>query len=121
MGLEVVKQFFKDKSEVLEDIKQTGYWPTTYVSDPSPALDTHWHDVDINGYVIKGSTWVRDGVSGERLSLEAGDKLIIPAGALHAEGEVTDSVTYIVACSRAGQLFKLLKMRSPDDPQRPAS
>ena len=49
MGLEVVKQFFKDKSEVLQDIKQTGYWPTTYVSDPSPALATHWHDEDING------------------------------------------------------------------------
>ena len=121
MGLEVVEQFFKDKYEVLGNIKQTGYWPTTYVSDPSPALDTHWDDVDINGYVMEGSTWVRDGASGERLSVEAGDKLIIPAGALHAEGEVNDTITYIVACSRAGQLFKLLKMRSPDDPQRPAS
>ena len=121
MGLEVVKQFFKDKSEVLQDIKQTGYWPTPYVSDPSPALTTHWHDEDINGYVIEGSTWARDGASGERLSVQAGDKIIIPAGTLHAEGEVTDTVTYIVACSRAGQLFHLLKMRSPDDLQQPAS
>ena len=121
MGLKVVKQFFKEKSEVLEDIKQTGYWRTTYVSDPSPALDTHWYDADINGYVIEGSTWVRDGASGERLSVQAGDKIIIPAGTLHAEGEVTDTVTYIVACSRAGQLFHLLKMRSPDDLEQPAS
>lgn len=119
MPIRVEKAFFKDRSEVMDDIKQSGYWPSTYVSDASPALQTHWHDVDINGYVIDGKTWVRDGESGENLPIEAGDKLIIPAGALHAEGEVTERVVYIVATSRPGQLFDLLNMRSPDDPDRP--
>ena len=86
MSLEVKKGFFTDRSEVMDDIKKTGFWPTTFVSEPYPGVSVHWHDVDINGYVISGSTWVRDGKTGEKLTIQAGDKLIIPRGALHAEG-----------------------------------
>ena len=37
MSLVIHKQFFKERNEVLEDMKKTGHWPTTFVSDPSPA------------------------------------------------------------------------------------
>ncbi len=111
--LEIHKGFFTDRSEVMEDLKATGFWPTTFVSAPSPALPVHWHDVDINGYVISGSSWIIDGESGEKLALEAGDKLVIPSGTLHAEGEVTEEVIYIVATSRPGQLLELLEMKPP--------
>ena len=117
MPLEVKKGFFTNRSEVMDDLKRTGFWPSTFVSEPYPGVDVHWHDVDINGYVISGSTWVRDGETGEKLTIETGDKLIIPRGALHAEGEVTDTVTYIVATSRPGQLLDLLEMKAPT--QRP--
>ncbi len=40
-------------------------------------------------------------------------KGFFPSGTLHAEGEVTESMTYIVATSRAGQLFELLEMKPP--------
>lgn len=115
MSLEVKKGFFHDRSEVMDDIKKTGFWPTTFVSDPYPGVKVHWHDVDINGYVISGSTWIQDGKTGEKMTIEAGDKLIIPRGALHAEGEVTDTVTYIVATSRPGQLLDLLEMKPPSE------
>ncbi len=48
MSVEIHKRFFKDRNEVMEDLKKTGFWPTTYVSAPSPALPVHWHDVNIN-------------------------------------------------------------------------
>ncbi len=119
MSLEVKKGFFADRSEIMDDLKKTGFWPTTFISEPYPGVGVHWHDVDINGYVISGSTWVRDGKTGEKITIEAGDKLLIPRGALHAEGEVTDTVTYIVATSRPGQLLDLLQMKSPSEPADP--
>lgn len=119
MSLEVKKGFFTDQSEIMDDLKKTGFWPTTFISEPYPGVGVHWHDVDINGYVISGSTWVRDGKTGEKITIEAGDKLLIPRGALHAEGEVTDTVTYIVATSRPGQLLDLLQMKSPSEPADP--
>ncbi len=113
MPVEIHKGFFKDRNEVMEDLKKTGFWPTTYVSAPSPALPVHWHDVDINGYVISGNSTIIDGESGDTITVEAGDKLVIPSGTLHAEGEVCEPMTYIVATSRAGQLFELLEMKTP--------
>jgi hypothetical protein len=38
----------------MEDIRDTGYWPTTFVSNKSPELPVHYHD--IIGYVIEGET-----------------------------------------------------------------
>lgn len=113
MGLEIHKGFFKGKNQALEDILATGFWPTTLVSQPSPALDPHWHDSDIHGYVVEGSTWLLDGESGKRLDIEAGDKLIIPYGTIHAEGETTDPVVYIIAIPDPRSLFEVLQMRAP--------
>ena len=83
MGFEIHRGFFDSLEEVLEDVKKTGYWPTTLVSPASPELPLHWHDADVNGYLMQGSTYLLD-EHGTRLPFEKGDKLILPKGALHA-------------------------------------
>ena len=42
---------FTSKDQVLEDIRKSGFWPTTYISNASPELPLHWHDGDIVGYL----------------------------------------------------------------------
>lgn len=37
VGIEIQKHFFEDRADVLDDL--TGFWPTTFVSGPSPGLD----------------------------------------------------------------------------------
>ncbi len=96
----VDKGYFKNHQEVMDDIAKTGYWPTTYVSDPSPELPLHRHPEDIIGYLMQGSSYVL-GDGGERIELEPGDRLVIPKGALHAEGEVTERMVYVVTIGNA--------------------
>ncbi len=121
MPLQIHKQFFRDVGEALDDIRKNGFWPTTYVSDASPALPTHWHDSEIHGYMIEGTGSVLDGESREQIEIAAGDKLVIPAGALHAEGESSERVVYLVALPEPRPFSEFLKMYSPDDPTRPGS
>ena len=75
MGFEIQRGFFDSLEQVLDDVKKTGYWPTTFVSPASPELPLHWHEADVNGYVIEGSTYLLD-EHGKRLPFEKGDKLI---------------------------------------------
>jgi hypothetical protein len=110
--MRVVHNFFTTKSEVLADIDKLDFWPTTYVSDRMEELPLHWHDVDNCGYVLSGSSYVLD-ESGERIPLGPGDKLIIPAGAIHAEGEVTERMVYIVGLSVDENLFDKLTLLDP--------
>jgi len=117
--VQVLKQFHDGLDDVLADLRQTGFWPSTFVSEPSPPPDVHWHDMDSHGYVMDGTTWILDGESGERLSVEKGDKLMIPAGALHIEGEGEDTVTYIVATPTARNFWDAFALLPADDPARP--
>jgi hypothetical protein len=110
--MRVVHNFFTTKSEVLADIDKLDFWPTTYVSDRMEELPLHWHDVDNCGYVLSGSSYVLD-ENGERVPLGPGDKLIIPAGAIHAEGEVTERMVYIVGLSVDENLFDKLTLLDP--------
>jgi quercetin dioxygenase-like cupin family protein len=64
--------------------------------------------------VLSGSSYVL-GENGERVSLGPGDKLIIPAGAIHAEGEVTERMVYIVGLPVAANLFDKLTLLDPAD------
>ena len=117
--MRIEKNFFSAKEEVYRDMMDTGFWPTTYVSAPSPELPLHWHDGDTIGYVVDGETYVLD-EKGERRELGSGDKLIIPAGALHAEGRVTEPVTYIVTTAVPKPFLEAFRMLDPDtypDPQ----
>lgn len=117
--MRVDKGYFRTREEVYRDMAKSGFWPTTYVSNPSPELPLHWHDGDIIGYLIDGETYVLD-EKGRRCELSAGDRLVIPAGALHAEGRVTSAATYIVSTERCVPFGEALQMLDPakyPDPQ----
>ena len=112
--MQVVHNFFTTKSQVLADIDLLDLWPTTYVSGRMQELPLHWHDVDNCGYVLEGHGYVLNEL-GERIPLGPGDKLMIPAGALHAEGEVSGRMVYIVGIPEAANLFDKLALRDPQD------
>ena len=107
--------YFSDRSEVMADIAKTGYWPTTYVSGQSPELPLHYHDYDLIGYVIEGSTYLLNEDS-ERVEIGPGARLNIPRGAWHAEGEVTEQVTYIVTIAEPIPFIQALIPKEPKGP-----
>ncbi len=112
--MQVIRNAFTTKEEALSDLSSLGLWPTTYVSERMDELPLHWHDVDNCGYVIEGSSYVIDG-DGNRIELGPGDKLVLPAGAVHAEGEVTETMVYIVGISKPANLMDaLLPLRDPE-------
>ena len=121
MPLDIRKSFFETKDEVLEDIRKTGFWPTTFVSNESPELPVHWHEEEVHGYVLEGETYLVDGETGERLPFGVGDKLVLPAGTLHAEGEVKQRMVYIVAMREPSNLEALLRMRDPSEAPKAAA
>ena len=112
--MQVVHNFHTTKAEVLADIAALDLWPTTYVSERMGELPLHWHDVDNVGYVLEGSSYVVNEV-GEHIPLGAGDKLVLPAGAVHAEGTVTDRMVYIVGISKAENLLDALLPLNPPE------
>jgi quercetin dioxygenase-like cupin family protein len=74
----------------------------------------HWHTVDNCGYVLEGKSYVLD-ENGERIELGPGDKLVLPKGAVHAEGEVTERMVYIVGISEPENLLDaLLPLEGPE-------
>lgn len=111
----IEKSYFSSHAEVMEDIRDSGYWPTTFLSDPSPELPIHYHDHDIIGYVMEGETYVLD-EDGQRIPIGPGDRLVIPKGAWHAEGEVTKRVVYIVTLREAIPLMEGIFPREPKGP-----
>lgn len=115
--LQVLRNYFSSKDEVLEEIKCLDLWPTTYVSHRMDELPLHWHDVDNHGYVLEGSSYLLN-ENGEQIAIGPGDKLVIPAGAVHAEGQVQERMVYIVGINRAENLFDALTMHDPA--KRPA-
>ncbi len=112
--MQVISNFHQSKDEVLDDIKKLDLWPTVYVSERMDELPPHWHDVDNCGYVIEGSSYVIN-ENGERIPLKAGDKLQIPAGAIHAEGKVEERMVYIVGIPEPANLFEKLTLLPPED------
>ena len=112
--MQVIHNAFSTKDEVFEDLKRLDLWPTTYVSERMQELPLHWHDVDNCGYVLEGSSYVLN-EHGERFPLGPGDKLVIPAGAIHAEGEVTERMVYIVGISEPANLLERLALLKPAD------
>ena len=111
----VEKGFFETREDVMNDIAGTGFWPTTFTSENSPELPLHHHKQDIIGYVMEGSTYVLD-ENGERVEITQGDKLVIPQGAWHAEGKVTERVVYIVTLPEP---MPFLEALMPLDPKGP--
>ena len=118
MAVRIIRGFFTSRAEVMEDLARTGFWPMTFVSPPSPTLPLHWHDLDVESYLIEGQSWVLDGESGERMDAYPGDKIIVPRGTVHAEGENDAPATYIVALAKPWPLSEALELIPPDDPRR---
>jgi len=113
--LEVQKACFETHAEVMDDIRKTGFWPTTFISKKSPELPVHYHDYDIIGYVMEGETYLLD-EDEQRVSIGPGDRLVIPKGAWHAEGAVTERVVYIVSLGEAVELLEGIMPREPRGP-----
>jgi quercetin dioxygenase-like cupin family protein len=111
--MQVLRNYFSTKEEVLDEIKTLDLWPTTYVSERMEELPLHWHDVDNHGYILEGKSYLLD-ENGEQVPIGPGDKLVIPAGALHAEGQVTEKMVYIVGINKAANLFEALTMHDPE-------
>ena len=115
MAVEFYPQFFTSRHEVLDDIKTNGTWPTTFVSGPSDGLHLHWHSDEVHAYIMEGVTDFLDAESGKRTPVKAGDKVIVPARTLHAEGAVEDRVVYILALPDALPPDEFLTMRDPEE------
>ena len=113
--LVVEKGYFTTKAEVMEDIRDTGYWPTTFISGKSPELPVHYHNHDIIGYVMEGETYLLD-EDEKKIPIGPGDRLVIPKGAWHAEGAVEEKVVYIVSLKEA---IPLLEGIMPQEPRGP--
>lgn len=105
--MQVIHNAFSTKAEVYDQLKELDYYPTTYVSGLMDELPPHWHDFDNVGFVLEGKTYVLN-ERGERIPLGPGDKLVIPRGAVHAEGEVAERTVYIVGLPMAENLFDVL-------------
>lgn len=63
---------------------------------------------------MEGNSYVID-ENGDHVPLQAGDKLHIPAGAIHAEGKVTERMVYIVGISKPENLFDVLTLLPPEE------
>ena len=113
--LTIHKGFFRSRSDVMDDLKASGFWPTTFVSGPSPGLDVHWHSEEVHGYVMEGETTFFDARTKETHTVAAGDKIIVPARALHAEGAVHERVVYIIAVPDAVLPDEFLVLRPPEE------
>lgn len=87
----IEKGYFTSRAEVMEDIRDSGYWPTTFMSTRSPELPLHYHNHDIIGYVMEGETYLVE-EDGQKVPIGPGDRLVIAEGAWHAEGEVEERV-----------------------------
>ena len=112
--MRIERNAFSTKEEVLDDIKALDLWPTTYVSDLMDELPPHWHDFDNCGYLLEGIGYILD-EKGERVPLGPGDKLIIPRGAVHAEGAVTERTVYIVGLPwPTNMMDELIKFEDPE-------
>ena len=111
----VHKRFFETRAEVMQDLAATGFWPTTFVSGPSPGIEVHWHSEDVHAYVLEGETSLLDAASNQHLAVGPGDKIIVPARTLHAEGEILDRVVYIIALPVALSPDEFLVLRPPEE------
>ncbi len=115
MGIQVKKGCFDGLRGALEDARNNNLWPTTYVADEATAADLHWHSEDVHVYVMKGETYFLDGASGKKYPVMVGDKVIVPARTLHAEGDFTGGIIYLIGIPEALAADRFLLQRLPED------
>ncbi len=59
--------------------------------------------------MLEGHTWLLDADSGIRHDVASGDKMVIPARTLHAEGDKAENVVYIIALPEPGPFDPFLE------------
>jgi mannose-6-phosphate isomerase-like protein (cupin superfamily) len=118
MAVTVQRKFFGSIGEALDDIRKNGTWPTTLVSGPSRGRQVHWHSEEVHAYVMEGETDFLDAATSERIPVGPGDKVVIPARALHAEGAVKDRVVYLIALPGPLPYDEFLKARPEEELRR---
>lgn len=115
----VDKGFFKSREDVDADIKKTGFSKTMEIKSPVNAgeLPLHWHGETMISYVLEGSQYIVIDDKGTRVTVEKGDRMVLTAGALHAEGLIETGVTYLVTRKDTGTKLKdVLQMHKPSEP-----
>lgn len=115
MKLKHYPKHFSSIADVLDDVKEHGTWPTTFVSGPSEGAKVHWHADEVHVYIMEGETDFLDVESGTRTPVSIGDKFVVPARALHAEGPVKDRVVYILALPQPLMPDKFLFQHDPEE------
>lgn len=115
MSLQFHKGFFTNKEQVLADIIKNNTWPTTFVSGATEGPPTHWHNDEVHAYIMEGETDFLDAETDKRTVVSAGDKIVVPAGELHAEGAIKDRVVYILALPEPRLPEEFLAMNQPDE------
>lgn len=112
MNITVQENAFSDLQGALSLIQSRALWPTTYTTNEATAAELHWHSENIFGFVISGDFYLLDD-TGKRLEANAGASFMVPAGCLHAEGEINARVEIIIALEEALPMDKFLLPRPP--------
>jgi quercetin dioxygenase-like cupin family protein len=112
--MHIDRECFHGLTGALKDIQTRSLWPTTYSTDKATAADPHWHSEDVHGYVVEGVFHMYDG-DGNRHDMAAGDRFMIPARTLHAEGEIDSLVHLIIGLSVPLPPDQFLLPRDPAD------
>ena len=106
-------KFYKkiDKDRIAEEVEREGFDPVCITDPPARVYSSH-HHAETKRLVFLGGT-MEVTVGDRTYDCKPGDKLIIPAGALHAEGQVQDPVTYIVTLRDPEPFLQALRMLDP--------
>lgn len=116
MTLIVEKAHFDGLIGALEDITAKGLFPTTYATDHATAADLHWHGEEVQVYLIQGKTYFLD-ADGLEHRAEAGDLVTVPAGTLHAEGDINEPVVMLIGLKDALPVEQYLLKHDPTELQ----
>lgn len=113
----IEKNFFKTRDEIEADIKKTGYIKDREFQTPpqSGELPLHWHPTGQVAYVLSGSQWFRL-PDGSTVTAGAGDRLVNPPGALHAEGHTgpDGGLKVLITKNKQEKLKDTLRMFAPE-------
>jgi quercetin dioxygenase-like cupin family protein len=115
MSVIIEKNFCNGLADALDDIKKTGFWPTTFILPAGHRKHVHWHSYEVNIYVMEGNSSFYDEKSGQTHLVTVGDKITVPAKTLHAEGAVDGRLVYLIALPDAQTSEDFLKPMPPDE------
>lgn len=112
MALKIQRCSFSELAGAMKDLTALKLWPTTYCTSQATAAEPHWHSEDVHGYVVGGNFNILD-TDGQRFDLVPGDKFVVPARTLHAEGAIDSPVTLIIGMTEALSQDRFLLPRDP--------